>query len=134
MGAFQLAYILALFSGLLAAGVAWLINGWAANAYGQRAVIFIGPGVEELLKTGLALLLGAPILLSHLTFGLAEAGWEVASYRRGTVAAVFALLSHGIYGWITEILAATGLLLALATSCALHMLWNHWVLQRSKQR
>jgi hypothetical protein len=112
--------------------MAWLINGWAVTKYRQWAVIFIGPGVEELLKTSLALLFGAPILLSHIAFGLAEAGWELASYRRGTVAALFALLSHGIYGWITEILAAIGITLALVTSCALHMLWNYWVLQRSK--
>lgn len=124
---------MAIISGLAAAGIAWLINGWAMTRYRQRAVVFIGPVVEELLKTGLALQFGAPILLSHLVFGLAEAGWEVVNYRRGPAAALFAISSHGIYGWITATLVAVSVPLALLLSSALHMGWNYWVLQRSKQ-
>lgn len=120
-----------LLSGLAAALLSWLINGRVVTAYGDNGVAFVGPAVEEGLKTGLAILFGAPLLVAHMVFGLIEAGWELYTYRR-IPAGLIAFFSHGIYGWVTKIVADHGgLILGLLAGYGVHVLWNYWVILRS---
>jgi predicted phage tail protein len=113
----------------MAALVSWAVNGKLITAFGNKAVIFIGPAVEESFKTGLAWFLGAPLIISHVVFGIAEAIWELITYKRGKLAAVFAVGSHLFYGLVTILVAGkAGILLALIVAYTVHMLWNYWVL------
>ena len=124
--------LLCLVSGLAAAGLCWLINGKLLNRFGNKAVIYFGPAVEELAKTGLAVLLAVPIIINHLLFGITEAIWELMNSRRGVRAAFYAAATHLFYGLITAaVFQYIGVLPALAAAYLIHMLWNYWVIQKT---
>lgn len=120
---------LAIPAALGAAGAAWLANGKLMYSYGNRAVIYLGPAVEETLKTGLAVLVGAPILLTHVFFGLFEGLWEYTTCRRGKIAAVASILTHLVYGLIAlMVYGLLGIIPAILAAYLAHLLWNYWLL------
>ncbi len=124
--------LLSLISGLAAAGLSWLINGKLLIRFGNQAVIFIGPAVEEFAKTGLAVLLAVPIVITHTLFGITEALWELINSRRGVRAAFYAVATHLFYGVITAIIfRCIGVLPAVALAYLTHMLWNYWVIHKT---
>lgn len=118
-------------SGLLAAVLAWLINKLTVEKLGTVAIFSFVPLTEELLKTAFAFLLDSSILYTHLTFGLAEAIFDVLRPGLGQApAGLMSLLSHGLYGWLTVkiFLWSGSIWLALAVTITLHSLWNAGVI------
>lgn len=114
-------------SGLVAAGLAWVINSKTVARFGTVAIFSLVPLTEEFLKTGLALVFNSPIFYSHLTFGLVEAVFDVLQPGKSQApAGIMSIISHGFYGWLTQkLLTLTGnTWLAITLTIALHSLWN----------
>jgi len=97
---------------LAAAAGAYAGNRIFRGRLGPRAIVLIAPGFEEALKTGLALLLGAPVLVSHVSFGLLEAVYDLTAGRdrrgsRRVAAALSGLGGHTLFGALTVAVAGT---------------------------
>ncbi|MFY9174465.1 MAG: hypothetical protein WAO24_03870 [Peptococcia bacterium] len=118
-------------AGIAAAVIAWLINRFLVNKGGERAVIWLIPPVEEILKTGSALLLGALLPLSHGVFGLLEAVYDyVVSPRWGFWAGLSSIITHFLLGWATVFIYGLyhSWILSVAVATLLHILWNFIVI------
>lgn len=117
--------------GILAAGVAWCGNRSLLNFFSEEKVaVFFAPALEELAKTGFAVLLGAPVLPSHLIFGLLEALRDLAgSGARGPAAGLAGLAGHAAFGLAASlVLSRSGFFpLAAAAGWVLHFGWNAFV-------
>lgn len=119
----SMAYVLA----VLMAALSFLVNRAALRYLGVRAVVSLGPAVEEAAKTLPAFYLGADIALTHAVFGAIEAGYDWLTSRRfGAKAAVLSLTGHSLFGLATVgVLAWTGsVALAVAVGLACHLAWN----------
>lgn len=115
---------------LLATGFAFLINRWGIRRFGFAEVMWIGPVIEELAKTGTAMILGAAIVPVHFLFGVFEAVfdiWTGASHRY--IAAFVSVAGHSAFGYIT--VWGTGFFSAwwggLLFGIAAHVFWNSYV-------
>lgn len=114
-------------AGISAAAVAWIINRFLVAKGGERAVIWLVPPIEEFLKTGLALLLGAVIPLTHGVFGLLEAIHDyLNSPRWGLWAGLSSIITHFFLGWFTLMLYRLfpSWLVAMVLAAVLHIFWN----------
>lgn len=125
---------LSLAAGLLAAVISYYLNGKALMFIGDNAVIYGAPAIEEISKTGLALLLGGNVLFSHIVFGMAEALYDVVR-NRGVLsytAGVAGLVSHAVFGIITVYAwrIFDGPLTGVVAAAVIHMLWNHMIIKR----
>lgn len=117
--------------GLVAAFFAWIFNSLALHWLGKKAIYTLAPIAEELFKTGLAYLTGSALLTVHLTFGLAEAVYDVLRPGKDDLpAGLLGLISHGLYGWLTqELWTRTGnLTWGLLAAIFIHLLWNWTVM------
>lgn len=109
------------------AALSFIANRAALRFLGPRAVISLGPLMEEAAKTLPAFYLGADILLTHAAFGAVEACYDWLTSRRfGAKAAVLSLVGHSLFGLVTVgALALWGsVLLAAAAGLAGHLAWN----------
>lgn len=116
-----------LLAGLMAAGFCWLLNGHLAGVFGRFWMVIPGPALEELLKTGISLLLGADILAGHLVFGAVEALRDLQGGKTGDIlAAAASLAGHGFFGLLAAtVYVKTGLLwVAVVLPLIAHFLWN----------
>ncbi|NLY51358.1 MAG: hypothetical protein GX063_00420 [Firmicutes bacterium] len=118
----------------LAAFCAFKINRVMVNRFGEGAVKFLIPLAEEGLKTGSALLFGFSVPVVHLGFGLYEAGYDLlanpgAGIKRW-MAALLAIMGHGLFGWVTgQLIKLKGSpILAVGSAYAVHVVWNIIVL------
>ncbi|MCG0275796.1 MAG: hypothetical protein L5655_06460 [Thermosediminibacteraceae bacterium] len=123
-------------AGFLSALLALVINTKLAD-YSKRQAITLGaPVIEEILKTGMAVLFGGSVILSHLCFGIAEAVYDVARKRdiRSYFAGVTAVLSHALFGaaavWTMEHLRSV--VSGILVSFLLHISWNRWVIRKKE--
>jgi hypothetical protein len=108
-----------------------LINSLITGKLGAVAIFSLVPLIEEMLKTGFALLFNSSVLYTHLTFGLVEAVFDVLRPGHNQApAGVVGIISHGLYGWLTyKVLTLSGSVwLAMASAVALHSLWNAGVI------
>ncbi len=137
---------------LAAAGAAYLGNRFARRFVGTAAIVLLAPGLEESLKTGAALLLGAPVLAAHLAFGGLEAaydlfvGWRVRRGRHGELAGLFSarragaavsgFLGHALFGALTVAVAGASASwpLGVAAAYLVHVGWNALVMGKVGQR
>ncbi len=95
----MLTTVLALAAGLSAAFIALIGNRWAVRGGDRVAVAALVPLVEEAAKTGAALVIGAPILATHVVFGLIEAGYDIIKPSRfGLLAGFVGLVGHLAFG------------------------------------
>jgi len=126
----------AIISGLSAALISYHLNAKALKTFGKRAISYGAPIVEELLKTGLAVLLGGDIMASHVTFGTAEAFYDLSKNRGASsvYACIAGFFSHALFGVITVYVAkvTSQVLCGIAVSAAVHMLWNYAVMEISQ--
>ncbi len=120
-------------AGLGAAGLAFGLNWLVLRRVGRRGLWLVVPAVEEFLKSGTALLVGASLPLAHAAFGLVEAGYELRGPAPSPVAAGLALATHAALGLLTALLAARsgGLGPAVLASATLHATFNLAVTERS---
>lgn len=111
----------------LMAALSFVLNRAILRFVGLKAVITYSPVVEELAKTLLAVYLGADILLTHIVFGIIEAGYDWrTSVNHGVTAAALSIIGHGLFGLVTVgMLSLTGEVLpAIGTVILLHLAWN----------
>lgn len=115
-----------LVAALLAAGIALI--GERLLFYRPRALAFWGALIEEVAKTSGASFLGAPLVSTHIVFGLLELVGD-SLIKRSVVGGLVSLISHGVYGWITCLVWEYSGLLALAVGVAtlVHCWWNYLV-------
>lgn len=121
---------------LLAAGLAYALNRWAYGRLGVSVILLVGPVAEELLKTGLAVMLSAALWPVHFGFGFLEAVSDLWQRPRklpqiGYIAALGSLVGHGAFGAVTLWAWSTtdSLAWGLIAGIGLHLLWNMWVVQ-----
>lgn len=129
-----------LLAGFLAAALAFFANKLGQRVIGQAAAVYWAPPLEELAKTGLALLFRASLWGTHLVFGALEALVELSppqaspaqgrGAKRRLAPAIASLTGHLLFGLVTlwgwQWFGhwAVGLLAAVIT----HFLWNAIVL------
>lgn len=104
-----------LFSALAAALATYVFNRASRRLTGRATVVFMAPGFEESFKTGAALLAGAPVLATHLVFGLIEGVYDLTvpgprrdpqtAIGRRVGAAVASLGAHALFGAVTLVIA-----------------------------
>lgn len=121
-----------LLAGFLAAGLVWVINRWYLSKLGNIGIIYLVPLVEEVAKTGLAIVVNAPIFYTHAVFGTVEGITDIYSGRPLGIAAgwvsyvghmVFGLLS----GWVYQRWGSVWL--AILPGYLTHMAWNGFVMK-----
>lgn len=125
-----------LIAGSLSALMAWIINVFLVKRWGDMAVILIIPSTEEILKTTASVVLGAPAVAAHLTFGLIEAVHDyITSKHWGLWAGLISIISHWLFGKTTvlihEKMAVWGP--GILAASLLHTLWNYamiWLFAR----
>lgn len=91
-----------LVAGIFAASLAWVVNRLVIKYFGEYSIIWVIPLLEETIKTGVALLSGTSLVLTHGIFGCIEAIHDYYFSRKwGLVAGVSSVVSHLLYGWLT---------------------------------
>jgi len=115
---------------MLATGLAYVTNRFGIAKFGLAEVVWIGPALEEIGKTYLAVWLGASVWWVHLLFGFFEGFWDIRSGApHGVVAALVSVIGHGVFGLLTIWGAGaysswgTGVLLGTGA----HIIWNSYV-------
>ncbi len=122
----------AVLAGLIAALIAWLVNGQIALRAGNKGIVCLVPAIEEGAKTLTAILLNSSIFLSHAVFGTVEAVYDtLVTKKNGVWAGLISYLGHMIFGLITlGLYRATGyLLIGLAGGYSAHLAWNWLILK-----
>lgn len=120
-----------LFAAISAAGLSLAAN-LALGRAGATGIAWLGPVLEESLKTGGALFFNASVPGTHVLFGFLEAAGDLAwGGRRRIPAALFGILAHTIFGLITYLFMGAGypVYTALLASIAVHVAWNTAVLK-----
>lgn len=119
-------------AGMLAAGVAFIINRLGVGLIGLKAIIFFVPLIEELAKTLSAYYFSVSILLTHLVFGLIEAGYDFfTSPKKGLTAGLISIVGHSFFGWMTTLayFYSNNILIGLVAGLSVHMIWNGVVMK-----
>lgn len=109
------------------ASLSFLVNRRLVKWFGPRVVISAGPAFEEAAKTVPAYLLSADILLTHLVFGIIEAGYDYKTSERHKLAAAAASIAgHTLFGVVTVYMLKVSGSLGLSFLCAyiVHVCWN----------
>lgn len=116
----------------MAAIISYYLNNKALMLIGENAVTYGAPVIEEIFKTGLAILLSGDILFSHIIFGVAEASYDIIKNRGrlSYTAGVAGLISHTAFGAITACVSRLlkSLLLGIAAAVIIHMFWNYIII------
>jgi len=124
-------------AGLVAAMLAYVINRLGIRITGVRGIIFFVPLVEETAKTFSAYYLNAPILATHLVFGLLEAVYDLAtSPQKGPTAGLVSIIGHSAFGGATSLayFYSNNILLGLIAGLTIHILWNGAVMKYFVER
>ncbi len=121
-----------LIAGMLAAAVSWAFNRAALRWMGAKVIVVLVPLIEELAKSGAAVLSGSPVVATHGVFGLIEGvydAWE--SGLTGLEAGVAGFLGHLFYGYVTYLVLQKHAVFwaAAAAGYTVHMLWNITVMK-----
>lgn len=118
-----MAYIIA----CLMAAFSFIGNRFLLKHLGARVIVSSAPALEEAAKTLLAYLLAADILLTHIIFGIIEAGYDYQTSRSHKLgAAVASIAGHTFFGSITVYILQTSgsVALGLLSAYAVHLGWN----------
>ena len=115
--------------GCLMAGLSFLLNRLLLKYIGIKVVISYSPVVEELTKTLCSYYLSADILVTHIIFGILEAGYDWynrQSGQRGTIAAVLSIVGHTLFGGITVLVfnLSNNIFIGMIAAIVVHLVWN----------
>lgn len=115
----------------LAAAISWFSNKKALHLNDTRVIIYLVPMIEEVSKSLLALLLNAPLILSHLTFGMIEAIADQINSRNGLIAGMVSILGHTLFGFVTytTFFYLHNIFIGILGGYILHTLWNLFVME-----
>jgi hypothetical protein len=122
------ALLFGLVSGFIASLACFWFSSLVLKKVGDRALVTYIPVAEETGKTLTALLLNGNPIASHVSFGIAEALYDLHSSPKEhcVTAALFSLISHSLLGVITmTVLKVSGYpVLAVMIASIIHSLWN----------
>lgn len=125
-----------LMAGLSAAAFAYVVNRYLVNRFGANTIVFITPILEEGLKTGLAVFLGAAILPVHVVFGLVEGIYDLKTSRVGIMAGLMSTIWHTVFGLLTVLVANLmgNLVYGLLAAIFVHYVGNSIVVKSKEER
>ena len=113
----------------LAAGISYLANRFLIKYWGNWSIGLLVPGVEEIAKTGLGILLNTSIWGIHILFGVIEALYDGFTGGETRWAAVVAsLLGHCFFGFIATSLVSRSMGMAIMVPWLVHGAWNYLTL------
>ncbi|MBP2626557.1 MAG: hypothetical protein H6Q68_1268 [Firmicutes bacterium] len=115
--------------GCLMAGLSFLVNRLLLKYIGIKVVISYSPVVEELTKTLCAYYLAADILVTHIIFGILEAGYDWFNRQngqRGIIAALLSIVGHTLFGGLTVFVfnLSNSIFIGIAVGIGVHLVWN----------
>jgi len=115
--------------GCLMAGLSFLLNRLLLNYIGIKVVISYSPVVEEVSKTLCSYYLAADILVTHIIFGILEAGYDWFNRQngqRGAVAALLSIVGHTLFGGITILVfnLSNSIFIGMTVGIVVHLVWN----------
>lgn len=113
--------------GCFMACLSFLINKVLLKFFGPKIIISYSPLVEESAKTLFPYVVGADILLTHITFGFLEAGYDAYhSQDRRWQVGISSIVSHGLFGLITVATykLSENIIAALMVGYVVHWLCN----------
>ncbi|MBZ4688235.1 MAG: hypothetical protein PWQ96_864 [Clostridia bacterium] len=111
--------------GLLVSLIAWLVNRYFVINLGSAGLIAVAPILEEVLKTGGAVLLGADIFFVHAFFGAAEAVIDINTGAHSKSAGILSFLGHLLFGYLAAVAYhIANIWWALIAGIVVHILWN----------
>lgn len=124
-----------LFAGFTAALTAYMINRYLVYRFGADTIVYLTPIVEEILKTGLAVLFQTAIVPVHLIFGLIEGIYDLTTSRMGMAAGILSLIWHASFGFVTVFLSSmTGhVVYGLIAATFLHFLGNRGIVKPKEE-
>lgn len=134
--------MLFILAGFLAAAVSWIANRAFLSKIGVQAIIVVSPFIEEMSKTGAAILLGSNIIFTHGIFGLIEGLYDAwGGGIKELYAGAASIIGHLFYGYVTYqvFLGYKVFIFAVFAGLAVHTLWNltvmkYIVIRRRKAR
>jgi hypothetical protein len=112
---------------VLMAALSFVANKLLLRCWGPGIIISVSPALEEAAKTLPAVYFGADIVLTHLGFGVLEAGHDwLAGKQHRAVAACGSVLGHTLFGLLTfaALRLTDSAMLAVLTGITAHLLWN----------
>jgi len=122
-----------LIAGSMAALLSYYISSKALKIAGEKVIIYLSPILEELFKTGFALVLKGKVFLSHTTFGVAEAVYDIWSNDGTTAywAGLASIISHSVFGILTQyfIYRTGNSFFGIAIAVLIHIAWNYKVIK-----
>lgn len=121
-----------LLAGMTAAGISWVLNVHLVNKNGESAIIWLIPFGEEIIKTGVSVLLNASVPAVHVVFGFIEALHDfIVSPVWRTQAAILSILIHWAFGQITlKLFHYTNVwVVSVIFTGMLHVLWNFLIIK-----
>lgn len=122
--------------GCLMAGLSFLLNRLLLKYIGIKVVISYSPIVEELTKTLCSYYLAADILVTHIIFGVLEAGYDWfkgQNKQRGTIAALLSIIGHTLFGGITVFVFnfSNSIIIGIVVAISAHLIWNVTIIRLS---
>ena len=122
-----------LMAGIFSAAFAYLCNKVIVSFFSDRGLVILAPLVEEVAKTGFAILLQTSIIGGHFVFGLIEGVYDIytSPKKTGKWAALASVISHSFFGIITYFLyIKTGLLpVGIGLAWIFHSSWNWYIIK-----
>ena len=108
--------------GCLMAALSFLLNKILLKYVGMKAVISYSPVVEEVTKSLCSYYLAADILVTHVVFGMLEAGYDwynTADGQRG-------IIGHSLFGCLTllGLYISSSIWIAILVASCVHVMWN----------
>lgn len=122
-------FIMAYVIGCLMASLSFLLNKLLLEYIGNRVVVSYSPVFEELAKTLCSYYFGADILVTHIIFGLLEAGYDYFkndSGKRGAFAALLSVIGHALFGGVTVgvFYLSDSIWGGIFSAVCAHLIWN----------
>lgn len=115
--------------GCLMAGLSFLLNKMLLKYVGIKAIITYSPVLEEMTKTLCSYYFAADILVTHIVFGMLEAGYDwytTPNGQRGIWAALASIVGHSLFGALTlmGLYVSDSVWVALLGASCVHVMWN----------
>jgi hypothetical protein len=112
------------------AAASFILNSWFVKHWGNKALVSMGPVVEEVSKSYLAWYLGASLLVTHSTFGVIEGIYDLLNSRYGTKGCILSISGHSLFGLVTlAVYSLSGSIgLGIVMACLIHIAYNFWMI------
>lgn len=120
--------------GFIAAGTAYIINKRLLKILKPSKVSLIAPGLEELIKTFLAVYGGGNLVLVHFVFGLVEGAYDYFTARQKLLSLFLGIITHLFFGAVTLFfMVNTNLFVGIILAAAGHTLYNLLIIKFARR-